>query len=181
MAPDFWAFSKAGRKLSNLHLNYETCQEYPLTIDQSGQLPPSPQPKGASGMPADESPPSLQRKGARGMPDHYKLTTRKMRYTDKQTKNAIRINDHITIRGIPPDAHRYIVNGRTPLEWIIDRYHIKTDKPSGIIHDPNKWFEETGDNIVSMIKRITHTSIQTAHIIDTLPTPFTDNWTPPSP
>ena len=153
MAPDFWAFSKAGRALSELHLNYERCEEYPLTIDSymQGEIPPS---------------------------EHLILTARKMRYTDKEIKNAIRVNDHITISNIPPDAHRYVVNGRTPLEWIIDRYHIKTDKPSGIVHDPNKWFEETGDNIVSMIKRITHTSIQTARIIDTLPTPFTDGWTP---
>ena len=85
-----------------------------------------------------------------------------MRYTDKEAKNAIRVNDHITISNIPSETHRYIVNGRTPLEWIIDRYYIKTDKASGIVHDPNKWFEETGDDIVSMIKRITHTSIETA-------------------
>ena len=101
-----------------------------------------------------------------------------MRWTDKETKNAIRVNDYFTLGNIPPDAHRYVVNGRTPLEWVLDRYHIKTDKPSGILHDPNKWFEETGDNIISMIKRITHTSIQSARIIDTLPTPFTDGWTP---
>ena len=36
---------------------------------------------------------------------------------------------------------------------------------------------ETGDNIVSMIKRIIHTSVETAKIIDTLPTPFADGWT----
>ncbi|MCY4475151.1 MAG: hypothetical protein OXC83_06915 [Chloroflexi bacterium] len=50
------------------------------------------------------------------------------------SRHAIRVNDHIS--NIPPDAHRYIVNGHTPLEWIIDRYHIKTDKPSGIVHAP---------------------------------------------
>ncbi len=30
MAPDFWAFSKSGRKLADLHLNYETCKRYRL-------------------------------------------------------------------------------------------------------------------------------------------------------
>ncbi len=99
-----------------------------------------------------------------------------MRWTNRETKDAIRVNDWFTLGNIPPDAHRYVVNGRTPLEWLIDRYHIKIDKQSGIVHDPNKWFEETGDNIISMIKRITHTSIQTAQIIDALPTPFADGW-----
>ena len=148
----FWAFSKAGRALSELHLNYETCQEHNLLEERN-----------FTGNPE---------------PNHYQLGTRRMRWTDKETKHAIRVNDYFTLSNIPLDAQRYVVNGRTPLEWIIDRYYIKTDKASGIVHDPNKWFEETGDNIISMIKRITHTSIQTANIIDTLPTPFTDGWTP---
>lgn len=152
MAPDFWTFSKAGRALSKLHLNYEKCEEYNLSEERN-----------FTGNPETK---------------HFQLGTRRMHWTDKETKNAIRVNEHFILGNIPPDAHRYVVNGRTPLEWIIDRYYIKTDKASGIVHDPNKWFEETGDNIVSMIKRITHTSIQTAHIIDTLPTPFTDGWTP---
>ncbi len=154
MAPDFWSFSKAGAALSVLHLKYETCPEYNLTEERNFQGEPQ--------------------------PEHYLLTAKRMRFTDKQTKNAIRINDYFTLGNIPPEAHDYVVNGRTPLEWLIDRYYIKTDKASGIVHDPNKWFEETGDNIVSMIKRITWTSIETAKVIETLPTPFTDGWTPPS-
>lgn len=31
-AKDFWAFSKAGRKLADLHLNYETVEMYPATV-----------------------------------------------------------------------------------------------------------------------------------------------------
>ena len=34
-------------------------------------------------------------------------------------------------------SHRYVVNGRTPLEWYIDRYKIKRDKESSILNDPN--------------------------------------------
>jgi len=29
--------------------------------------------------------------------------------------------------------------GRSPLEWIIDRYQIKTDSASGIVNNPNHW------------------------------------------
>ena len=152
MAPDFWPFSSAGRALSDLHLNYETCEEHPLMEERTFDGDPEPK--------------------------HYQLGTRRMRWTNKQTKEAIRVNDYFTLSHIPPDAHRYVVNGRTPLEWIIDRYYIKVDQASGIVNDPNEWFEETGDNIVSMIKRITHTSVETAKIIDTLPTPFTDGWKP---
>jgi len=37
-AADFWAFSKAGRALADLHLNYETVEPYPLTIEAKGRL-----------------------------------------------------------------------------------------------------------------------------------------------
>lgn len=36
-AADFWAFSKAGRKLADLHLNYETIEPHPLKIDSGGK------------------------------------------------------------------------------------------------------------------------------------------------
>ncbi|WP_297463416.1 type ISP restriction/modification enzyme, partial [Ferrovum sp.] len=38
-AADFWAFSQAGRKLADLHLNYETVEPYPLTITVHGDAP----------------------------------------------------------------------------------------------------------------------------------------------
>lgn len=163
MAPDFWAFCVAGRKLSELHLNYETCPEYPLSEvpNVMGERPP----------------------------EHLRLTKGKMQFVDSKgkrvknsepatAKHSIKVNDYITLSGIPPEAHEYVVNGRTPLEWMLDRYHIKTDKDSGIVHDPNDWFAEVGDDIVSKLKRITWMSIETAKVISTLPTPFTDGWEP---
>ena len=32
-APDFHAFAEAGKKLAELHLNYETCEQYPLSVE----------------------------------------------------------------------------------------------------------------------------------------------------
>lgn len=162
MAPDFWAFCYAGRRLSELHLSYETCPEYPLA----------------------ETPNAM---GER--PAEHLLLTKRMQFVDargKRVKNSepatakhsIKVNEHITLTGIPPEAHEYVVNGRTPLEWMLDRYQIKTDKDSGIVHDPNEWFAEVGDDIVSKLKRITWMSIETAKVIATLPTPFADGWKP---
>ncbi|MBU1412107.1 hypothetical protein KKC22_11375, partial [Myxococcota bacterium] len=31
-AADFWAFSRAGRALADLHINYETVEPYPATV-----------------------------------------------------------------------------------------------------------------------------------------------------
>ena len=59
-----------------------------------------------------------------------------MRFADA-AKSELIINDHIRLTSIPAEAHQYEVNGRTPLEWLIDRYRITQDTHSGIINDPN--------------------------------------------
>ena len=71
----------------------------------------------------------------------FLLTEKAMRFADDE-KATLRINEHVSLSGIPAEAHRYVVNGRTPLEWYIDRYRIKKDKESGIVNDPNGWFED---------------------------------------
>lgn len=37
-------------------------------------------------------------------------------------------NSNLTLRDIPLEAYEYVVNGRSAIEWLIDRYLIKTDK-----------------------------------------------------
>lgn len=68
-------------------------------------------------------------------------------------------------------AHRYVINGRSPLEWFIDRYRVKTDRGSGIINDPNGWFDDPRD-LVAAFKRIVHVGVETVRIVESLPDPF---------
>ena len=140
--PNFHAFSEAGKALADLHLNYETCEQYPLELvfAHDGQ----PQPK------------------------HFLLSKRAMRFADKETKTTLIINEHVQLSGIPEAAHRYVVNGRTPLEWFIDRYYIKKDTESGIINDPNGWFENSRD-LITAIERIVYVSVESTKIIEGLP------------
>lgn len=145
-APDFHAFAAAGRDLAALHLGYETVPEYPLEVVPTG-------------VDRLES-------------HHYRLTKRAMRFADN-AKTVLIVNDHVRLAGIPPEAHDYVVNGRSPLGWFIDRYRIKQDKNSGIVNDPNGWFEQPED-IVPAIRRIVHVSVETARIVAGLPTPFTN-------
>ena len=74
-------------------------------------------------------------------------------------------------RLVPKKAYEYQVNGRTPLEWFIDRYKITQDKDSGIVNDPNSWFDDPKD-FIAAIKRIVHVSVETSRILDDLPQPF---------
>ena len=151
-APDFRAFAEAGKALADLHLNYETCQQYPdLKVEP---LTPS--------LLWEEK------------PEYFRLGKRAMRFADKQERTTLIINEHVCVSGIPEEAHRYVVNGRTPLEWFIDRYKIKQDKNSGIINDPNGWFQHPRD-LITAIARIVHISVESTKIIEGLPSKLTDD------
>ncbi len=95
-----------------------------------------------------------------------------MRFADDD-RTVLIVNDHIKLAGIPPEAHNYVVNGRTPPEWFIDRYKIKKDKHSGIVNDPNGWFSKPED-FITALRRIVHVSVETARIVNELPEPFAD-------
>ncbi len=142
LAPDFHAFAESGRVLSELHLGYETCAEYPLEEAFTGI--------------------------GEACAEHYRIGTRAMRYADKEEKSTLIVNDFVSLRGIPTEAHQYVVNGRTPLEWLIDRYKVTQDKQSGIVNDPNGWFDDPRD-LITAIRRIVHVSVETARIVNGLP------------
>jgi predicted helicase len=94
-----------------------------------------------------------------------------MRWADKDSKKAIIYNSHITLGDIPAEANRYMLGSRSALEWLIDRYQVKTDKDSKIVNDPNDWCREHGNPryIVDLVKRITRVSVDTMKIVDSLP------------
>ena len=150
LAHDFHTFTSAGRELAELHLGYETCEEYPLdvTFTQAGE-------------PGREQ---------------FRVGERTMRFSDDRRTNLI-INDYIRLGNIPGEAHQYQVNGRTPLEWFIDRYRITRDKESGIVNDPNAWFDDPRE-LVAMIRRIVHVSVESTCIVEDLPEPILEPLPP---
>lgn len=94
---------------------------------------------------------------------------KKMRLS--KDKTTLKYNEHITIKNIPPRSFEYVVNGRSPLEWIIDRYQVKTDTASGIVNDPNAWASEH-DNpryILDLILSSITVSLKTLDIVEALP------------
>ena len=143
-APHFRSFADAGRELAALHLGYESCEEYPLILKFSG-----------NGQPRAK---------------HFRIGTRKMKFSDVD-RSVLIVNDHIRLENIPATAHHYIVNGRTPLEWFIDRYRIKRDVRSGIVNDPNGWFDTPRD-LITAFRRIVHVSVETTRIVSGLPDAF---------
>lgn len=157
-AADFWAFSQAGRKLAELHLNYEAVEKHPLHITSGGlQL----------------------------IDDDYRVE--KMRYgksgKDKDLTMLI-YNDKITLTGIPLEAYEYVVNGKPALDWVLERQCVKTDKDSGIVNDANDWAVDTMGNPrypLELFQRVITVSLETMKIVKALPkldvmthTPTTD-------
>lgn len=148
-ADDFWAFSKAGRELANLHLNYEAIEPYGKCVIVHAPL---------------------TTKG-----DSINYHVEKMRFgkIDSKTadKSIIHYNHAITIEGIPAEAYEYVVNGKSAIEWVMERYAITTDKKSGITNDPNDWAREHNDEkyILNLLLRVINVSVQTVEIVKELP------------
>ncbi len=99
------------------------------------------------------------------------FTVEKMRFPKKNQKDTIHFNSKIIISGIPAKAYDYVVNGKSAIEWIMERYAITTHKESGITNNPNDWAEEAGKPryILDLLLSIINVSIQTVNIVETLP------------
>lgn len=143
---DFWAFSQAGRKLADLHLNYEQVPAYEgVTVS----------------IPED-----LLRMDAY---EFYRVE--KMRFPKKGEKGTIIYNSRIVVENIPEEAYDYIVNGKSAIEWIMERYQVTVHKESGIKNDPNDWSKEheQPSYIFDLLLSIINVSMQTVEIVRGLP------------
>lgn len=101
--------------------------------------------------------------------DNYEVI--KMKFGKNKDKSTIQYNDNIIIKNIPSKAYEYVVNGKSAIEWIMERYAITTDKKSGIVNDPNDWCKEVNDEkyIFNLLLRIINVSVKTVDIINSLP------------
>lgn len=141
---DFWAFSKAGRLLADLHLHYD---------DFSKSLP-------AEGG-------GVRVLGA----ESGQFRVEKMRFPSKTDKSRILYNSHISVENIPAEAYEYVVNGKSAIEWVMERYAITTHKDSGIRNDPNDWAAECGNPryILDVLLSVIRLSVETVEVVRGLP------------
>ena len=146
--PDFSKFVNAGRDLAEIHVNYEEVDCWPIRINDGDGLP--------------------------NHIDSEKLfRVIKMRFGGGgRDKSTIIYNDHITISDIPLEAYEYVVNGKSAIEWVMDRQVVRVDKASGIVSDANCYAIETVGNEsypLELLQRIISVSLQTLEIIKNLP------------
>ena len=88
-----------------------------------------------------------------------------------EDKTTLIYNSRISLTGIRPVALDYIVNGKSALELVIERYQVTTDKDSGITNDPNDWAAEHDDlaYIGNLVERLVRVSVETVRIVKALP------------
>lgn len=138
-------FYQAGKALAKLHLGYENVPAYEgLEIEDTYR-----------GKDAYE---------------HYAVSP-KMKFPKKDLKDTIIYNDYIIIRHIPAEAYDYIVNGKSAIEWLMERYAITIDKKSGIKNNPNDWSREheNPSYIFDLVCSIVNVSVKTMEIVHKLP------------
>ena len=160
-AVDFWAFSKAGRELAELHLNYETVPMYQNVLFKGGLKLLGDQINGGVGE------------------DFYVEKMKFGKKVDEESgkkvddKTTVIYNNQFTLCNIPEEAYDYIVNGKPALEWVMERQSVKTDKASGIVNDANDWAIETMNNPrypMELFLRVVTVSLETMRIVRALPT-----------
>lgn len=141
----FRDFYQAGKALAKLHLNYECVAAYDgLEIVDTYH--------------------------GKNQYEHYAVNP-KMKFPKKDQKDTIIYNDYITIRNIPAEAYDYVVNGKSAIEWLMERYAVTVDKKSGIRNDPNDWSREheNPSYIFDLVCSIVNVSIKTMQIVGKLP------------
>ena len=101
-----------------------------------------------------------------------------MKYLKKGEKRTIIYNDHIKVMNIPDKAYEYIINGKSAIEWIMERYAITTDKATKIVNDPNDWSKEVGNPryILDLLLSIINVSVQTVDLVNSLPKLKFNDW-----
>ena len=145
LAEDFRAFSEAGRKLAGLHLNYENVEPWGGIVEDGDSVDPGRTEKMTFGKcKKDEEHP------------------------DGRDMTVLHVAQNLTLRNIPLEAYDYVVNGRSAIGWLMDRYQVRCDKASGIVNDPNDYSDDPR-YIVDLVESVVTVSIETMNVVRLLP------------
>ncbi|GAA7353530.1 hypothetical protein HpBGD127_07060 [Helicobacter pylori] len=136
LSEDFKELSVLGKQLAELHLNYE-----------SGEMHTSV--KHTTLMSAEE-------KG------YYDVE--KMKKETKKGEYCILYNKNIAITKIPQKAFEYVVNGKSAIDWVIERYQKTMDKDSLIENNPNDY--AGGKYVFELLCRVIKLSEKSVDLIE---------------
>ncbi|GAA9763870.1 hypothetical protein VN0281_12480 [Helicobacter pylori] len=84
--------------------------------------------------------------------------------TMKKIGDRIHYNNHIAITKIPKKAFEYVVNGKSAIDWVIERYKKTTDKDSLIENNPNDY--KGGKYVFELLCRVITLSVKSVDLIE---------------
>ena len=145
---NFKSFVQLGKKLSDIHINFDSVDKYNVNIKE-----------GNLNLTSIDDPKIF-----------YKV--KKMKFLNKNDKSSVIYNKNITIENIPLEAYEYVVNGKPALEWVMERQCVMTDETSGIVNDANDYANETMNNPaypLELFQRIITVSLETMKIVKSSP------------
>ena len=92
----------------------------------------------------------------------------KMRWPSKTCRDTLLIAEGVSLTGIPASAQRYVVNGKSALEWLVERIAVGQDKASGIVNNPNDWAREQGDPafVARLVWRVACVAAASAELLE---------------
>ncbi|MCQ2680348.1 DEAD/DEAH box helicase [Helicobacter pylori] len=134
LSEDFKELSVLGKELAELHLNYENGEMH--TSVECNLLENA------------------------EMEGYYDVVQMKK---DKKG-DRITYNHHITITQIPKKAFDYVINGKSAIDWVIERYSITKDKDSLIENNPNHY--AGGKYIFELLCRVIKLSEKSVDLIE---------------
>ncbi|MDQ7033982.1 MAG: type ISP restriction/modification enzyme [Anaerolineae bacterium] len=187
----FWAFSRVGKKLADIHLNYESQPRYAglewvtkegvainyrvekmrpqkkRKVRLQSLTTPAPSPEISNPTPS----PSPKRQGGdqSALKSLSDASERDLGRGSAEITvfDTLKYNDTLSITGIPEKAFAYRLGNRSALEWVIDQYRVKTDKRSGITSDPNGYSDDD-QYIVKLVERVIQVSVDTVELVSEL-------------
>ncbi len=134
LSEDFKELSVLGKELAELHLNYESGEMH-TSVEYN----------------------LLESTEIEGYYDVVQM---------KKDKKGDRIiyNQNITITKIPKKAFDYVINGKSAIDWVIERYSITKDKDSLIENNPNHY--AGGQYVFELLCRVITLSVKSVDLIE---------------
>jgi predicted helicase len=122
---DFWGFVSVGKELASLQLRFHELEEYPLTK-----------------VFADGE-------------SRSSFKVEKMRLSWNGNFGSIKYNSNLTLEGIPVEANGFKIAEKSSVEWMVERFQLKTDSDSGIMNDPNSISDDDEYLVREICKAVT--------------------------
>ena len=144
-APDFWAFSNAGKELADIHANYDSLQGWrgDMNIEYSADF---------------------------NGEDRACWYIEKARWEDDGA--TLKLNDYITIRNIPAGAHTYKIAGKSPIQQFAYDTKRKVDKKTEIVNDINDLYNDNPSDVLLRARQLIEVGVRSSEIIAGLPEEF---------